>query len=176
MPTPASVSLRPLTGADADFLWHWIHGTPQAQWHRWDGPYFDHGQPIARDEYVAQFVDGLPRENQRLIVVADEPIGMVSRYEEDPVGGGWWELGIVIYDPAWWGQGLGGQALALWAQETFAQTNAHVLTLTTWGGNERMVRCAQRVGFTECARIPQARLWDGRRWDSVKLARLRDGN
>ncbi len=36
-----------------------------------------------------------------------------------------------------------------------------------------MVRAAHRLGYRECARIPEAREWQGRRWDSVKLACLR---
>lgn len=80
---------------------------------------------------------------------------------------------MVIYDPEHWGGGLGKQALRLWTQATFAETDAHVLTLTTWSGNERMVRAAERCGYRECARVPEARLWQGRRWDSVRLAALR---
>ena len=97
----------------------------------------------------------------------------MSRYEEDPAGGDWWELGIVIHDPQHWGGGLGRGALRQWTQRTFNETNAHVITLTTWSGNQRMIRSAQRVGYRECARIPEARSWQGRRWDSVKLAVLR---
>lgn len=96
-------------------------------------------------------------------------------HEEAPAGGGWWELGVLIFDPRHWGGGLGTQALRLWTDATFAQTGAHVLTLTTWGGNERIIRAAARTGFHECARIPQARAWAGQRWDSVKLAQLRTG-
>lgn len=36
-----------------------------------------------------------------------------------------------------------------------------------------MFRAAQRCGDRECARIPEARRWQGRRHDSVKLAALR---
>ncbi|GAA5532893.1 GNAT family protein [Deinococcus aluminii] len=45
--------------------------------------------------------------------------------------------------------------------------------LTTWSGNERMIRAARRASYRECGRVPEARLWDGKRWDSVRLAVLR---
>lgn len=48
----------------------------------------------------------------------------------------------------------GTRALRLWTAVTFADTGAHILTLTTWSGNARMLRAAQRH-------------------DSVKLAALR---
>lgn len=68
---------------------------------------------------------------------------------------------------------VGTRALGLWTAATFADTDAHVLTLTTWSGNARMLRAEQRCGDRECAQIPEARHWQGRRHDSVKLAALR---
>ncbi|MFD1730081.1 GNAT family N-acetyltransferase [Deinococcus malanensis] len=81
---------------------------------------------------------------------------------------GWWELGLLIFDPSLWDGGVGTLALRRWTDLTFRDTDAHVLTLTTWSGNERMIRAGQRAGWRECARLPQ-----GRRHDSVKLALLR---
>lgn len=129
---------------------------------------------MSYEEYAAK-VQALPapNPNRQIIALDDKCIGMVTRSEEDPAGGGWWELGIVIYDPQHWGGGLGREALRQWTDRTFSETNAHVITLTTWSGNERMIRSAGRVGYRECARIPEAREWQGRRWDSVKLAFLR---
>ena len=86
---------------------------------------------------------------------------------------GWWELGISILDPAYWSGGLGTRALKLWTGATFRETPVHVLMLTTWSGNERMIRAAERVGYRECGRVPEARLWQGQRWDSVRLCVLR---
>jgi len=111
--------------------------------------------------------------DQQIIALGGQCIGSVSRYEEDPAGGGWFELGIVIFDPAHWSGGLGTRALRLWTACTFSETSAHVITLSTWSGNQRMIRAAEKVGYRECARIPEARAWDGQRWDSVKLAVLR---
>ncbi len=114
-----------------------------------------------------------PNPHLRILDLGGQCIGQVSRSEEAPAGGGWWDLGILIFDPAYWGGGLGTQALRLWTAATFAGTEAQVLTLTTWGGNERLIRAGERAGYHECARIPQARRWQGQRWDSVKLACLR---
>ena len=69
--------------------------------------------------------------------------------------------------------GYGREALFQWTAATFQDTPAHVLTLTTWSGNLRMIRAAERVGYRECARIREARLWQGVRYDSVKLDLLR---
>lgn len=171
----SALTLRPRQPADLPVLWRWIYAEQNAEWQNWDGPYFDHDHEALSFEEYLQRQNGKPEPgpNGQVIALDGDCIGTVSRYEENPAGGGWWELGIVIYDPQHWGGGLGRTALRLWTERTFAETNAHVITLTTWSGNERMIRSAGRVGYRECARIPEARSWQGRRWDSVKLAALR---
>lgn len=115
----------------------------------------------------------MPSPHLHIVALNGECIGQTTRWEEAPAGGGWWELGVLIFDPRYWGGGLGTQALRQCTDLTFHDTDAHVLTLTTWSGNERMLRAALRAGWHECPRIPQARVWQGRRHDSVKMALLR---
>lgn len=168
------LTLRERRPADLPIQWHWEHEQPLPEWKLWDAPYFHEPfQPsgVSLPAYTEKAA--LDNPNRRTIALDGVCIGSVTRYEEAPAGGGWWELGIVIYDPRHWGGGYGRQALKLWTSLTFAETDAHVITLTTWSGNERMVRSAQRVGYRECARIPEARLWQGQRYDSVRLAALR---
>ena len=168
------LTLRERRDDDLPTLWRWTHAESAPEWQRWDGPYFheqDASPSLTLEEFVARARP--PHPDSRIIALEDRCIGQVTRHEEAPAGGGWWELGLLIYDPAYWGGGLGGEALRQWTTLTFAETDAHVLTLTTWSGNERMVRAARRVGYRECASVPEARLWQGQRWDSVRLATLR---
>lgn len=168
------LTLRPRQDADLPTLWRWLHGEENPEWRQWDGPYFlDKPTNLSYAAYLQKVQSTEPSLDRQIIALNGECIGMVTRYEEDPAGGGWWELGIVIYDPQHWGAGLGREALKQWTARTFHETNAHIITLTTWSGNERMVRSAGRVGYRECARITEARSWQGKRWDSVKLAILR---
>ncbi|MGL5406430.1 MAG: GNAT family N-acetyltransferase [Propionibacteriaceae bacterium] len=171
--TSPDISLRRIERTDFDFLWHWMHAVPHAEWKQWDGPYFNDEETLSREDFDAIHVSQISNLNRRLILCGGDPIGIVTRYEEDPSDGGWWEAGIIIFDPAHWGQGLGGTALTLWTDIIFAETSAHVITLTTWSGNEPMVKSARRVGYVECGRIPEARSWNGQRWDSIKMSRLR---
>lgn len=168
-----NLTLRPMAPADLDFLWTWMHGTPDAEWKRWDGPYFEASASPSRDEFDRQESSRFESQDRRIIEVDGEPTGVVTRFEEAPAGGGWWEVGIVIFDPRWWGKGVGRTALTQWLAATFDETDAHVVTLQTWSGNERMIASAKRCGFVECGRVPEARAWDGRRWDSVKMCALR---
>ncbi|WP_370657364.1 GNAT family N-acetyltransferase [Deinococcus sp. KNUC1210] len=128
---------------------------------------------VELSEYTARALTQMEQPDMRVIEIGGELRGMVTRFWEDPEDGGWMELGIVIYDPAYWNSGYGREALRQWTAETFRDTLAHVLTLTTWSGNLRMIRAAQRTGYRECARVREARLWEGVRYDSVKLDLLR---
>lgn len=166
------VHLRLATLDDAKWEYFWRHGSADAAWKQWDAPYFHSDAAPAEFETFA--ADYRADSHDRMIIALDgEPVGVVTRYETAPAGGGWWELGIVIYDPAYWGRGIGKDALAQWTRRIFDDTNAHLITLTTWSGNERMIRSAEAVGFTECGRVPEARAWNGKRWDSVRMALLR---
>lgn len=170
-----AVGLRPVAPEDEEFLWRWMHGTPDPEWKRWDGPYFhaaDDGAPD-RDAFAAAHARAVADPHRRVVTVDGEPVGLVTRYEEPPADDGWWELGILLFDPARWGRGIGRRALTAWTAATFIETAAHLITLTTWSGNERMVASAQRAGYTPVGRVPEARAWDGRRWDSVRLGLLR---
>ena len=171
MPEPV---LRPRLPEDWPTLHRWIHAEENPEWQRWDGPYFvKPASGLSFDTYAEHAAANPWDEGQQVITLDDECIGSVNRYEEVPAGGGWFELGVVIFDPVHWSGGLGTQALRLWTARTFMETSAHVITLTTWSGNARMLRAAEKVGYRECARIPEARAWNGQRWDSVKLAVLR---
>lgn len=157
-----NITLRERHSEDLPLLYRWLHGEPDPEWKRWDAPYF-HAQrapqTVTFEEFTKHVLSQTPSPDRQVIALEDRPIGQVSRWEEAPPGGGWWELGILIYDPALWGGGRGTRAPPLWTDATLRETEAHVVTLTTWGGNERMVRAAQHVGYRECGRVPEARLW-----------------
>lgn len=165
--------LRDRRSADLPTLTRWLTDEA-AEWRAWDAPYTPARQTSdTMRRYVAYLEGSLPDADEQVIEVGGVVVGMVNRSEEEPAGGGWWDLGILIYDPAYWGGGVGTRALALWVQDTFDWTNAHTLTVTTWGGNARMIRAAQKLGFQECARVREARVVGGERHDSVRLDLLR---
>jgi len=169
-----SVSLRSRTLADLPELWRWLYDAPDAEWKRWDAPYLSHALPeLSYGDYVAGAISRPPTSDMQVIEIGGQARGMVTRSWEAPEEGGWLDLGIVIYDPAFWNGGHGTEALRLWTARCFEETPAHLLTLTTWSGNARMLASARKAGYRECARIPEARLYQGERYDSVKLARLR---
>ena len=171
--SPAAVSLRGRRPRDLPVLIRWLTD-PDAAWRAWDAPYLPAWDTTANlQRYAQALASSPPNPNERVIDVGGVVVGMVNRAEEDPAGGGWWDLGILIYDPAHWGRGLGSRALALWVQATLDETDAHALTFSTWGGNDRMIRAALRLGFREAGRVREARVVRGERFDAVRLDLLR---
>lgn len=60
-------------------------------------------------------------------------------------------VGIEINEPAYWNHGIGTQALAAYIQ--YHLDNGHNdICLQTWSGNIRMLRCAEKLGFSICER------------------------
>ncbi|WP_221089884.1 GNAT family N-acetyltransferase [Deinococcus aquaedulcis] len=168
-----ALTLRGRRPRDLSVLRRWLTD-PAAEWRQWDAPYFHAAQTTeALERYAERLAETPPSLHERVIDLGGQCIGMVNRAEEDPASGGWWDLGVLIYDPAHWGQGLGTAALRQWVQATLDETEAHVLTFTTWSGNTRMIRAAQRLGFQEAGRVREARLVGNERHDSVRLDLLR---
>lgn len=60
-------------------------------------------------------------------------------------------LGIEICDSRYWSRSLGTQAMAAFIQY-YLENGIQNLCLQTWSGNDRMIRCALRLGFKECHR------------------------
>jgi RimJ/RimL family protein N-acetyltransferase len=125
--------LRERLPEDLPLLRRWQHAEADAEWKRWDGPYFHGGKApsaLTLEEFTEQALAQPPSPNRRAIALDGSCTGMVTRSQEAPAGGGWWELGLVIFDPAHWGSGLSTRALTLWTDATLRETDAHVVTLT----------------------------------------------
>ncbi len=155
---------------------------PGHEWKRWDAPYYaspnaDEIHEIVEDQRNAiEFADW-PALRQQLIIASPQDnrmIGQVSWYwisEETQ----WPALGIIIYDPAHWRQGIGNEALGLWSDYLLqAQPRFVRLDLRTWSGNTGMMRLAQKLGYKEEARFRNARLVDGQYYDGLGYGVLRE--
>ena len=166
------VNLRTEYEDDWPWLWHWRHELDNAEWKQWDSPFLhDHIRRLSYEEFKQAQV--LNTRFGSIIEADGQRVGTVNRSELPPRGGGWWDIGIVIYDPTYRNQGIGTEAGRLWIDHTFNHTRAHVVTLSTWSGNEPMIKTGERLGLKECSRIPEARSWKGLRYDVVQMSVLR---
>ena len=156
---------------------------PRAAWHDTNGPYF--GRPTAddmtrtRESYMALAAmpaSEVPLPRASLAIadpVTDAVLGCVS-WSWESRETDWRRIGIVLYDEAARGRGIGREALSLWSDHLFAVTDALRLDLATYSGNVGMQRAAEAAGFTLEARMRQARRWSGGVRDALVYGVLRD--
>lgn len=84
------------------------------------------------------------------------------------------ELGIIIGDKAYWGQGYGREAVGLLLQYAFQYRNQHKVWLRVNATNERAIRSYRASGFVEEGR-QRSQVWsNGHYIDLVLMGVLRD--
>lgn len=170
-----TITLKPLTLAELPAFWQLAYSDPQAEWARFNGPYFRDEMPTRR-EFVQEIgpENYVANPNRQAIWADDKLVGMVSAYYDDGALLRWLDVGITIYDERLWGRGIGRAALELWITHLFTVINLPHIGLTTWSGNPRMMGLAERLGMTLEARVRQVRYWQGKYYDSIKYGVLRD--
>jgi len=82
------------------------------------------------------------------------------------------ELGILIGDREFQGQGYGREAIGLLLDYGFATLNLNRVELKVYGNNARGIRCYEACGFTREGLRREARWWAGRWWDILEYAIL----
>jgi len=175
----SDIAFRKLELKDLAQYCRWLH--PDRAHHRFNGPYFrkeSEAELEARlDELASRLGQGEADvlTGKRLVVdaVTDELIGEVNWYwkSEETL---WMEVGLVIFSEARWGTGLGTLVLGRWMDEIFRAFPRIVrLGLTTWSGNARMMRLAEKLGLRKEAVFRKARIVDDVYYDSVSYGVLR---
>ena len=154
---------------------------PHHTWHDTNGPYFGRPTPDAAHQQatrLATYVEvpperrPVPRESLAVVDPSDRMVGSVSWYWESRETD-WRRMGIVLFNPAARGRGIGTEALALWTTYLFATTAARRLDFATYSGNAAMCAVGRALGFVEEARFRDARPWQGEVYDAVVYGVLR---
>jgi len=144
------------------------------KYHSFNGPYY---RKLSSDEiddlmieYTRKLENGInPLEHKKLIVNrADEQlIGEVNWYWKS-IETNWLEVGVVVFNEKYWGQGIGKIVLPLWINDIFSKFPFLVrIGLSTWSGNLRMIKLAERLGLKKEAEYKNARIVDGQYFDSL---------
>ncbi|WP_232223951.1 GNAT family N-acetyltransferase [Anoxybacteroides tepidamans] len=174
--TGEKVVVREICPVDLPILWHYIYGEKDPEWKRWDAPYF----PLTfetKEAYIERMTNWINNKEDvpsRMVIEAQERIiGTVSYYWEHKESL-WLEVGIVIYDSSYWNGGYGTEALKLWIDYLFASMPLVRVGLATWSGNERMIRCAEKLGMKMEGRLRKCRWYNGQYYDSIRMGVLRE--
>lgn len=160
---------------DIDELYYWQYEEEEQAAKKWNGPYIEN-KKITKERHKKIWLEDneiLPGIPDSLTIFAKEKlIGIVTSHWVDK-NTNWLETGIVIYDTDYWNGGYGSEAYKLWIEFLFKSTDLHRLGMSTWSGNLRMMKVAEKLGMIEEARIRDARIVDGTYYDAIKMGILR---
>lgn len=167
--------LREATEEDVDVIYYWKFEEEEQASRDWNGPYIPEPQATIEEFYDSwehhyYIYEDVP--SSLVIEIEGQVVGTVGAYWVDP-NTDWLETGIVIYDKNYWNGGYGSEAYQLWIDYLFEATDLHRLGMSTWSGNDRMIRVGEKVGMKEEARVREARQVDGDYFDAVKMGIMR---
>ena len=174
------IILRELELKDLEDYLDWTQ--PSREYHKYNGPYFKKSSEEEQKEYVEDLKIQLKKgeknvlSNKKIIAnfESDEIIGEVNWYwkSEETL---WMEVGLVIFNENYWGCGIGYEALILWIDEIFDCNSDLVrIGLSTWSGNIRMIKLAEKLELKKEAVYRKARIVDGKYYDSVSFGLLKE--
>ncbi|WP_458126315.1 GNAT family N-acetyltransferase [Paenibacillus sp. Z3-2] len=171
--------LRCVEKKDLRELYELIYSDDIPEWKQWDAPYY----PLEHESYESFEQGMLKRMNVdqseskpvsiRIIEFDGQIVGTISYYIEDELSM-WLEIGIVIYRSARWGSGIGTRSLVMWSSHLFEHLPLVRVGLTTWSGNERMMRAAAKAGLQVEGRMRKCRIVRGEYYDSIRMGMLRE--
>ncbi len=174
------IVLRDWQYTDLERYEYWLQ--PGQRWQELDAPYYSKPDRAEIEQLLAQLREAIASDTVRnpctnLAVASnttEELLGRVSWYWQSEETN-WLSVGIVLYNPAIWGKGIGYEAPGLWSDYllTSMPTLAR-LDLRTWSGNPGMIRLAQKLGYREEARFRNARIVSGTYYDGMGYGVLRE--
>jgi len=175
-----NIVLRELDIKDLDDYLYWNH--PSREFHKYNGPYYDRDNEEELKNYVEELRVSLLEgeknvlKNKKIIAnkETDKIIGQVNWYwkSQETL---WMEVGIVIFNDNYWGCGIGHAALKIWIDEIFEERPELIrIGLSTWSGNFRMMKLAEKLGLKKEAVYRKARIVDNEYYDSVSYGVLTD--
>jgi putative hydrolase of HD superfamily len=156
--------------------------TGEKNWMDYDAPYYPKLTTEKLQHRLIELKEQIKNKNwsspRKKLVIANaknnELIGTVSWYWQSEATN-WKSIGIGIYNEAYWGKGIGYEALRLWIDYLFEiSENLVRLDLRTWSGNQRMIQLAKKLGFKEEACFRKARIVNGAFYDSIGMGILKE--
>jgi RimJ/RimL family protein N-acetyltransferase len=170
-----SLSLQPIAEIELEYLYDGLYKDKNPEWKKWDAPYFKH-ELLSYKEFKEKWIERIKGPFPRSLAIKrnEELIGTVNFYwEHEPSH--WLEAGILIFNPNYWNGGYGTEALALWVEELFHRF-PHIprVGITTWSGNKRMIRSAEKIGMQLEGRLRKCRFYDEEYYDSIRMGILRE--
>jgi RimJ/RimL family protein N-acetyltransferase len=138
---------------DHEDMFHWLN---MEEWNYYDEPDKPF-QPISREAFESQRKQPrrpVPGSHTWQVDMLDGcHLGWVLYYQLDEKAG-FAYVGVCFPEPETWGKGNGTEALSLLINHLLTEVSLKEVRATTWTGNHRMRRLAEKCGFKEVGRSP----------------------
>lgn len=170
--------LRDRLPSDVDRFIYWqTHGEWRLLDAPWEGKYTsltEEQEADLRTKFLELCAEELPlpRKSVMIAMKDNRPIGWVVRSGEDRTPDTW-TVGIDICEDDMLNKGLGTEALGLWVDYLFTNSNVHRIGLDTFSFNPRMRHVAEKLGFVPEGMQREVLQWDGQWLDLVHFGMLR---
>ncbi len=166
----SSIYLRPLEPADARTIVPWLNDPEVTRHLRRFQP-----MTLAAEEEFLRRVSESPTDLVLGIALRadDRLVGVTGLTGVDPRNRHA-QFGIFIGDKSEWGKGHGTEATRLMVRHAFDTLNLHRVWLYVYEYNERGLRLYEKTGFRTEGRLRQDTFRDGRYWDTLVMAVLRE--
>lgn len=167
-----NVLLRDARPSDAETYIRWME---EGEWKSFDAPWeelHDSKEKIKK-RFKQLFLKGKtePRSRAIISISEDKSIGWVNRYSENehhPV----FLVGIDICEDDYLCRGLGTEALALWIDYLFDNSEVHKIGLHTYSFNPRMNKVAEKLGFVKEGVDREIVYWNGEWLNRIRYGLL----
>ncbi len=165
-----TIYLRPLEREDAPLLVPWINDPDVTRTLEFYLP-----MNLRAEEAFIERLYPNPEELALGIVVkeGDQLIGVTGLRQID-TRSRHASFGIVIGEKSQWNQGYGTEATLLIVEHAFMTLNLNRVYLHVYAYNERGIRSYEKAGFKREGVLRQHHYHDGRYWDTLTMAILRE--
>lgn len=172
------IILRDTLLSDMDFF---LRIQTRGQWRDFDAPWEGIRYSITpeaenkyREKFLTDFASERPSPRKSAVIVTCEgrPIGSVNSYTQH-VHEKVWFVGIDIFEDEYLNHRYGTEALQLWVDYLFDNSDIHRISIDTWSFNPRMIRVAYKLGFIYEGAQREMQLWQDNWLDLLHFGMLR---
>jgi RimJ/RimL family protein N-acetyltransferase len=167
--------LRDATPDDREYYRNWQN---QGEWREFDAPWERPERSMTErdtdEEFDRLFLGEpvLPRKRLIIALPGGHPVGWVTRYGDRRFSS-CCHVGIDICDDTQLNRGRGTEALRFWVAHIFASSEFHRVAFATYSFNVRVIRLAEKLGFTFEGRDREIVQWQGEWIDRLHFGLLR---
>ncbi len=173
------IVLRDLLPTDLETFLRW---QTSGEWRYYDAPWEGIKEQMTEEEgdkfrstylEISSRSQETPRRLACICLPDGTPFGRLNRYGDQRFQDVFY-IGIVIYEDVYLEKGYGTIAFKSWIDYLFQNSEIHKIETHTWSLNPRMIRVAQKLGFTHEGTERELIEWQWEWQDRLRFGLLRE--